>query len=30
MVLYSNVVFYYIESFSANKIVNNVKINEIY
>ena len=28
--LYANDVFYHIESFSANKILNNVKINEIY
>ena len=28
--LYASVVFYHIESFSANKILNNVKINEIY
>ena len=28
--LYANVVFYHIESFSSNKILNNVKINEIY
>ena len=27
---YANAVFYHIESFSANKILNNVKINEIY
>ena len=27
---YVNVVFYHIESFSANKILNIVKINEIY
>ena len=27
--LYANVVFYHIESFSANKIINNVKIDEI-
>ena len=28
--LHANVVFYHIEPFSANKILNNVKINEIY
>ena len=28
--IYANVVFYHIESFSANKILNNVKINEIH
>ena len=28
--LYVNVVFHHIESISANKILNNVKINEIY
>ena len=27
--LYANVVFYHIESFSANRILNNVKINDI-
>ena len=27
---FANVVFYHIESFSASKILNNVKINEIY
>ena len=27
---FANVVFYHIESFSANKILNNVKINKIY
>ena len=27
--LYANVVFYHIESFSVNKILNNIKINEI-
>ena len=28
--LYANVLIYYIESFSANKILDNAKINEIY
>ena len=28
--LYANVVFYLIESFSANKILNNAKTNKIY
>ena len=28
--LYVSVVFYRLESLSANKILNNVKINEIY
>ena len=28
--LYANVVFNHIESFSANKILNDLKINEIY
>ena len=28
--LYANVVFYHIESFSANALLNNVKINEVY
>ena len=27
--LYANIVLYHIESFSANKILNSVKINEI-
>ena len=30
ILLYAGVVFYHIESFSENKILNNVKINEIY
>ena len=28
--IYTNVVFNHIESFPANKMLNNVKINEIY
>ena len=28
--LHAKVVFYHIESFSANKILNNVKKNELY
>ena len=30
MLLYANVVFYHTESFSEKKILNNVKINEIF
>ena len=30
MLLYANVLFYHIESFSANKILNNVIINELF
>ena len=28
--LHAKVVFYHIESFSANKILNNVKMNELF